>query len=316
MKKALIIGIAGQDGTLLADFLLKKGYQVFGTSRDKDLSEFKGLTSLGIKDQIKLFSLSLNDYRSVLQVISEIAPDEIYNLGGQTSVGLSFLQPVETLESIIDGTLNILEALRFLKIKAKFYNASSSECFGSTLTPATESTQFIPLSPYAVAKASSFWLVNNYRKAYNLFACSGILSNHESKLRHARFITKKITDSAYNISTGKQDFFEVGDISIIRDWGWAPDYIEAMYLILQHDIPDDFIIATGKSISLQEFIEYTFNKFGLDYRKHIKINETFKRPSDIKSCILNPEKALVKLGWSAKHNVFDVIDLLLETPAK
>ena len=205
-KKALIIGISGQDGSYLANFLLNKNYEVYGTSRDADLSTFSGLKKLSIRDKVKLSSMSLIDFRSVMQTILQIMPDEIYNLAGQSSVGLSFLQPVETLESISIGTLNILEVLRFHKLPTRFYNASSSECFGDTKgKAANEETPFMPRSPYAVAKATAYWQVANYRDAYNLFACSGILFNHESPLRPKRFVTKKIIESACRIAKGKKE---------------------------------------------------------------------------------------------------------------
>jgi GDPmannose 4,6-dehydratase len=311
MKRALIIGISGQDGTLLADLLLKKRYIVYGSSRDTELNSFRGLTLLGIKQKINFISLSLVDFRSVLQVIDDIKPDEIYNLSGQTSVSLSFVQPIETFESISLGTLNILEVLRYLKKDIRFYNACSSECFGFTDTPANEKSPFNPLSPYAVAKATAFWLVSNYRNAYNLYACSGLLSNHESFLRSNRFVTRKIIDAVINIKNGSTDKLELGNLSIIRDWGCAEEYVNAMYLMLQQDQPDDYIIATGKSISLEEFVEYCFAKFGLDYKNHISKNERLVRPSDISQSYLSPAKAKKQLGWAAHKNVYDVIDSML-----
>lgn len=308
MKRALIIGVSGQDGTLLADLLLKKGYIVYGSSRDTELNSFKGLTMLGIKEKINFVSLSLVDFRSVLQVIDDIKPDEIYNLSGQTSVSLSFVQPIETFESISLGTLNILEVLRYLKKGIRFYNACSSECFGFADTPADEKSPFNPLSPYAVAKATAFWLVSNYRNAYNLYACSGLLSNHESFLRNNRFVTRKIIDAVINIKNGSISKLELGNLSIIRDWGCAEEYVNAMYLMLQQDQPDDYVIATGKSISLEEFVEYCFAKFGMDYKNHINKNDRLVRPTDISQSYLNPAKAKKKLGWTAQKNVYAVID--------
>ena len=202
MKKALICGISGQDGTYLAHLLLNKGYKVYGSSRDAQMSAFQNLTHLGIKEQVTLVSISLNDFRSVFQALIKIEPDEIYNLAGQSSVGLSFEQPVETLESIAFGTLNLLEALRFTGKPTKLYNAGSSECFGDTSIMADETTPFRPRSPYAVAKAAAFWEVDNYREAYGLYACSGILFNHESPLRPVRFVTQKIVSTAHRIAAG------------------------------------------------------------------------------------------------------------------
>ena len=231
MKTALISGISGQDGSYLAKLLLEKGYNVCGTSRDAQISTFNNLSCLGIRDQVKLDSMSLNDFRSVLQILTKYQPDEIYNLAGQSSVGLSFQQPVETLESIATGTLNLLEAIRFTGAKIKFYNASSSECFGDTGgQPATEITPFRPRSPYAVAKSAAFWEVANYREAYNLFACSGILFNHESPLRPQRFVTQKIVSVVCKVAKGSKEKLHLGNISVERDWGWAPEYVKAMFL--------------------------------------------------------------------------------------
>ncbi|MCI5224262.1 MAG: GDP-mannose 4,6-dehydratase, partial [Candidatus Electrothrix sp. AR4] len=222
-KKALIVGVSGQDGSYLAQLLLKKGYTVYGTSRDAQMSSFANLVLLGIQDQVTVLSMAINDFRSVLQAISEVEPDEIYNLAGQTSVGLSFAQPVETMESISGGTLNLLEAIRFYGKPIKLYNASSSECYGDTgSSSADEATTFKPCSPYAVAKASAFWLVDNYRKAYDLFVCSGILFNHESPLRPSRFVTKKIIATACRIADGSDEQLVLGNVDIWRDWGWPP----------------------------------------------------------------------------------------------
>lgn len=308
MKKALIIGISGQDGSYLAQLLLNEGYIVHGTSRDADLSNFYGLKKLGIIEKVKLHSMSLIDFRSVMQTILQIEPDEIYNLAGQTSVGLSFLQPVETLESISIGTLNILEVLRFHKLQIKFYNACSSECFGDTMNKAAnEETPFKPRSPYAVAKSAAFWQVANYREAYNLFSCSGILFNHESPLRPARFVTKKIIDTACSISKGKQDNLVLGNISVFRDWGWAPEYVQAMYLILKADKPDDFVISSGKSTSLEKFIDLTFQYFNLNYKDYLIIKEELIRPTDLSFSLGDSSKAEKILKWKATVSVEEII---------
>ena len=222
MKKALICGVSGQDGTYLAKLLLEKGYEVFGGSRDAQMSSFNNLIKIGIKDNVKLVSINIHDFRSVLQTIIKIKPDEIYNLAGQSSVGLSFDQPVETLESIAVGTLNLLEAIRFSQLPIRFYNAGSSECFGDTGDyAADENTPFRPRSPYAVAKATAYWEVANYREAYRLFACTGILFNHESPLRPERFVTQKIISTIRRISNGSNEKLNLGNIEIARDWGWA-----------------------------------------------------------------------------------------------
>jgi GDPmannose 4,6-dehydratase len=312
-KKALIIGITGQDGAFLAKYLLGNNYLVYGTSRDAELSKFDSLFKLGIHGKVKLFSMSLIDFRSVFQVFLEIQPDEVYNLAGQTSVSLSFKLPVETLESISLGTLNILEVLRLLKFKTKFYNASSSECFGNTEgIPANELTPFKPRSPYGVAKASSFWQVDNYRQAYNLFAASGILFNHESYLRPTRFVTQKIITSVCDIANKKINEFEIGNINIERDWGWAPEYVVAMHSILQQEEPEDFIIATGNTISLKEFIIKTFEYFGLSYENYLVVNEGLFRPTDIIISKADPSKAKKILKWEAETNVDGVIKNMIE----
>ena len=312
-KRALIVGISGQDGSYLVKFLLDKQYEVYGTLRDSDLFTFTGLKKLDIFSRVSLHSISLIDFRSVMQTILQIMPDEIYNLAGQSSVGLSFLQPVETLESISIGTLNILEVLRFHKLPTKFYNASSSECFGDTKgKAANEETPFMPRSPYAVAKATAHWQVANYREAYNLFACSGILFNHESPLRHKRFVTKKIIECACNIANGQKDRLVLGNVSIKRDWGWAPEFVEAMYLILQQEKPSDFVIATGKNLSLEEFVQNAFAYFNLDYKDFTNYDNQLFRPSEISESLGDPSKAKRILEWKAKYHVDDVIKMMIE----
>lgn len=314
MKKSLICGISGQDGTYLASLLLQKGHSVYGTSRDAEVSSFRNLETLGIKESVQLESMALNDFRSVLQVLIKVEPDEIYNLAGQTSVGLSFAQPVETLESIATGTLNLLEAIRFTKAPIKFYNAGSSECFGNTDGDfaADELTPFRPRSPYAVAKAAAFWEVANYREAYNIFACSGILFNHDSPLRPERFVTQKIISTICRIAEGSSEQLILGNTNIQRDWGWAPDYVEAMYLILQQPVAEDYAIATGKSNSLQKFVETGFAYFGIDSSDRIVIDQSLFRPSEIMKSCGNPQKAKEKLGWQAKHEMQDIIMMMIQ----
>ena len=296
MKKALICGVSGQDGAYLAQLLLNKGYSVCGTSRDAQMSSFQNLARLGIRDSVKLESVSLTDFRSVLQVLTKIQPDEVYNLAGQSSVGLSFDQPVETLESVATGTLNLLEAIRFTGANIKLYNAGSSECFGDTgELAADETTPFRPRSPYAVAKAAAFWEVANYREAYGLFACSGILYNHESPLRPARFVTQKIVAAACRIATGSRDPLYLGNISVVRDWGWAPEYVEAMYLMLQQQQPDDYAIATGESHKLEDFVAAAFACVGLEWHEYVVIDASLLRPTDIAVGRGNPSKASEQL---------------------
>lgn len=313
MKKALICGISGQDGAYLAQLLLKKGYEVVGTSRDAQMSSFRNLDRLGIREQVKLTSMSLTDFRSVLQVLNKTQPDEIYNLAGQSSVGLSFEQPVETLDSITTGTLNILEAIRFIEAPMKLYNAGSSECFGDTSDrSADEGTPFRPRSPYAVAKAAAFWEVANYREAYGLFACSGILYNHESPLRPERFVTQKIISAACRIAKGSKETLHLGNISIKRDWGWAPEYVEAMYLMLQQEKPDDYVIATGESNKLEDFVAEAFACVNLDWHDHVTTDTSLYRPTDIAVGRGHPAKAREFLGWQAKYKMPDVVRMMIE----
>ena len=313
MKKALVCGVSGQDGAYIARFLLEKGYEVYGGSRDSQMSTFKNLSTLGIKNDINLLSVNLNDFRSTLQSIIKIKPDEIYNLSGQSSVGLSYEQPVETLESISIGTLNILESIRFSNADIKFYNAGSSECFGDTKDiAADENTLFQPRSPYAVAKSTAFWLVSSYRDSYNIKASTGILFNHESPLRPDRFVTKKIISTACKIVNDKSLKLKLGNLDITRDWGWAPEYVEAIWLMLQTEFPEDYVIATGESNSLKDFIKTTFEYLGLNYEDHVISDDNLFRPSDLKIGRANPIKAETKLGWKAKSKMKDVIEKMIE----
>lgn len=299
-KRALICGIGGQDGAYLAQLLLSKGYQVWGTSRDAQMSSFSNLKALGIRDQVQVLSMAPNDFRSVLSALSRSDPGEVYFLAAQSSVGLSFEQPAETLDSISGGALNLLEALRFVGKPIKFYHASSSECFGDLgQQAATEETPFRPRSPYAVAKASAHWLVANYREAYGIFACNGILFNHESPLRPQRFVTQKIALAARRISTGSAERLSLGRLDIVRDWGWAPEYVEAMWRMMQADQPDDFIIATGESHSLESFVAETFAAVGLDWSAHVDTDQSLFRPTDIAWSQGDPSKAARYLGWQA-----------------
>lgn len=313
MKKALICGVSGQDGAYLAQLLLSKGYTVCGTSRDAQMSLFQNLEHLGIRNQVKTYSMAPNDFRSVLQVINTVQPDEIYNLAGQTSVGLSFEQPVETMESISLGNLNLLEAIRFIGAPIKFYNAGSSECFGDTgELSAEETTPYRPRSPYAVAKAAAFWEVANYREAYNLFACSGILFNHDSPLRPRRFVTQKIVMAACRISQGKSEKLYLGNISIQRDWGWAPEYVESMYRMLQLEQPDDFVIATGETHKLEDFVAEAFACLDLDWHEHVITDMSLFRPTDIAVSRGNPVKARHQLGWQAQYKMKDIARMMVE----
>jgi GDPmannose 4,6-dehydratase len=312
MKKALICGVSGQDGAYLARLLLDKGYAVHGSSRDAQMSSFRNLARLGVVGKVNLESVAVNDFRSVLQALMKIQPDEIYNLSGQSSVGLSFQQPVETLESISVGTLNFLEAIRFAGRPIRFYNAGSSECFGDIRDVADESTPFAPRSPYAVAKSAAFWEVANYREAYGLYACSGVLFNHESPLRPERFVTKKIVAAAARIAAGGREKLRLGNIAIRRDWGWAPEYVEAMWRMLQQEKPEDFVIATGESHSLEEFVDAAFAVVNLDWRDHVVQDPGLLRPTELSAGRGNPARALTGLGWKARHRMRDVVRMMME----
>jgi GDPmannose 4,6-dehydratase len=316
MTTALICGISGQDGAYLAQLLLSKGYTVVGTSRDAQMSSFRNLVQLGIREQVKLVSMALTDFRSVLQVMNKFQPAEVYNLAGQSSVGLSFEQPVETLESIATGTLNLLEVIRFMGAPIKLYNAGSGECFGDTGDiGADEQTPFRPRSPYAVAKATAFWEVANYRDAYSLFACSGILFNHESPLRPQRFVTQKIVQAAKRIAAGSEEILHLGNLSVKRDWGWAPEYVEAMYGMLQQDSPEDFVIATGESNSLEAFVATAFETVGLNWQDHVMMDESLYRPSEIAVGKGRPYKARALLSWTPQYRMRDVVRLMMAADA-
>jgi GDPmannose 4,6-dehydratase len=312
--RALICGVSGQDGTYLADLLLSKGYEVFGTSRDAQTVSLANHERLGIAGRVQMESMATHDFRSVLQVLRKVTPDEIYNLSGQSSVGLSFDQPVETLDSIVVGTLNLLEAIRFLGTPIRFYNAGSSECFGNTeAAGATEDTPFRPRSPYAVAKAASFWLVANYREAYGLHASTGILFNHESPIRPNRFVTRKIIGAACRISLGSKERLSLGNLNIRRDWGWAPEYVDMMWRMLQREGGDDFVIATGESNSLQVFVQAAFEQVGLNWQDHTSLSESLLRPTDIAEGKGLAKKAERLLGWKAKLHMKDIIAMMMES---
>ena len=312
-RTALICGISGQDGSYLAQLLLSKGYRVIGTARDAQMSSFGNLDRLGIRSQVQVVSMAINDFRSVLQVLSRFEPTEVYNLAGQSSVGLSFEQPVETLESISVGTLNLLETIRFLNRGICFYNASSGECFGDTGNiPANEETPFRPRSPYAVAKAAAFWQVANYREAYSLFACSGILFNHESPLRPERFVTQKVVRAACRIASGSGERLKLGNLDIQRDWCWAPEYVNAMWRMLQQPEPQDLVIATGQTHPLQDFVAEAFAAVKLEWRDHLDTDTTLMRPADLRISRANPALAAKVLGWEAQTSMAGVVRKLVQ----
>lgn len=310
--RALIIGVSGQDGAFLSQLLLEKGYEVVGTSRDAHLSSFENLRRLGVHDRVKLTSVAPNDFRSILSALVQIEPDEVYNLSGQSSVGLSFEQPVETMESVGIATLNVLEAIRFTKRRIRFYSAGSGECFGDTHEQrADEETPFRPRSPYATAKAAAHFQVANYREAYGLHACTGILFNHESVLRPERFVTRKIVSAACRIASGSGERLRLGNMKVSRDWGWAPEYVEAMWRMLQQERPDDYVIATGETHSLEEFVDAAFRAAGLSWRDHVDVDRALFRPSDLEGNFANPAKAARVLGWRATVSMEETVQRMV-----
>lgn len=312
-KRALICGISGQDGAYLAKLLLNRGYEVWGSSRDVELTAFNNLRRLEIYDSVRLVSLNLRDAGSVIGLLRRSRPDEVFSLAGQSSVGLSFEQPVETIESIALGALTLLEAIRLSDLDIRLYNAGSTECFGDTGDEvAHEGTQFHPRSPYAVAKASAFWAVANYREAYGMFACTGILSNHDSPLRPRRFVTRKIIHAAASLALGKEAKLSLGNLEIERDWGWAPEYVEAIAMMLEQPSPQDYIIATGQSHTLTQFVETAFQLIDKDWRAYVSIDKQLLRPTDIVRTKINPSKAATCLGWKAKNGMKEVVKMMLD----
>ena len=311
--KALITGVTGQDGAYLARYLCDIGYTVIGTSRDADVCGKQRLEALGIEGQIDIRSVTLHDFRNVLKTIAEVRPDEIYNLAGQTSVSLSFEQPVEAMESIAYGALNILEAIRFLNLDCRIFNAGSSECFGNQAAGefADERTALRPQSPYGVAKSTALWQTTSYRDAYGLQCCTGIMSNHESPLRPQRFVTKKITSSARLIKEGKLKTIELGDINIIRDWGWAWEYVQAIHIMTTANKMNDYVIASGSTHSLRDFTDEVFRGFGLNLADHLIINESWKRPNEIARSALNPKRIYSDLGWKASIGIEEIARKLI-----
>lgn len=317
MKRALICGVSGQDGAYLAQLLLSKGYTVFGSSRDIEKKEFHNLEKLGILSQIKLIKMTTSDVASISDALFLSKPDEVYNLSGQSSVGLSLMRPEETRQSIVDATANILEQIRLNYPAARFFGAGSGECFGETHgTPSCESTPFNPKSPYAEAKVEAFKLVKQYRDFYRLFACTGILFNHESPLRPTHFVTQKIIRTAIEIAQGQSKKLTLGNLAIQRDWGWAPDYVEAMWKMLQQDSPEDFVIATGIGHSLEEFVDIVFSQLGLNWKDHVSVNQSLFRPNEGIEILANPAKAKEKLGWRAKKSLQEVISQMLSDAQK
>lgn len=310
---ALICGVSGQDGAYLAQLLLQKGYQVWGTSRDANGSSFKNLKRLGILDQVHKLSMVPEDFQSVFVAMRQSRPAEVYFLAGQSSVGLSFEQPAETIQSITLGALNLLEACRMTDHPVRLYHAGSSECFGDTRgEPANEETPFQPRSPYAVAKVSAYWLVANYREAYGLWACTGMVFNHESPLRPMRFVTQKIISTARRIAKGTDEKLQLGRIDIARDWGWAPEYVEAMWLMLQQPEPRDYVIATGETNTLQDFVAESFATLELDWREHVEQKQEYMRPNELLIGRADPSRAERELGWKARAKMREVVRMMLQ----
>jgi GDPmannose 4,6-dehydratase len=312
-KRALIIGIAGQDGSYLSRLLLDKGYEVHGTSRNVANARFDGLRSLEVLDRVRLYTADLTNYHSGIELLRAVKPLEIYNLSAQSSVGLSFEQPIETLNSIVNATLNLLEAIRLMGGEMRLYNASSSEMYGDTASrPADENTFFRPHSPYGVSKAAAHWLVENYRKAYGLFACSGIMFNHESPLRNERFVTQKIVRTAVDIRRGAARKLTLGNLAVVRDWGWAPEYVEAMWLMLQQHTPEDYVIATGNAASLEEFTKTAFEQVDLDWRDYVDHDPGLLRPYEVDYTVGKPGRAAERLLWTARLTMPEIVTKLVD----
>ncbi|MCS7030807.1 MAG: GDP-mannose 4,6-dehydratase [Gloeomargarita sp. SKYG116] len=321
MKKALITGITGQDGSYLADFLLQKGYAVHGIVRRASLFNTSRIDHL-YRDphdpQARLFLHygDLTDGTGLRRVIEQVQPDEVYNLGAQSHVKVSFAQPEYTADAVATGTLRLLEAVRDYEQtsgqRVKFYQAGSSEMFGASPPPQNEKTPFYPRSPYAVAKVAAYWFCVNYREAYGMFICNGILFNHESPRRGETFVTRKITRALGRIKVGLQKELYLGNLAAKRDWGYAGDYVEAMWLMLQQDEPDDYVIATGEAHSVQEFLETAFGLVGLDWRDYVKIDPRYFRPTEVDYLLGDATKARQKLNWQPRYTFNDLVRLMVE----
>jgi GDPmannose 4,6-dehydratase len=309
--RALVTGITGQDGSYLAELLLEKGYEVHGMVRRSSTETFQRLE--GFRDSITLHTGDLLDQRSLVDVLRDTEPAEIYNLAAMSFVAASWNQPVLTAEFTGVGVTRMLEAMREVRPKARFYQASSSEMFGKVLeVPQRESTPFYPRSPYGVAKAYGHFITVNYRESYDLFACSGILFNHESERRGLEFVTRKVTHGAAAIKLGLQDELALGNLDAERDWGYAKDYVEAMWLMLQQDGPDDYVIATGESHSVRALVEVAFAHAGLDPDKHVRIDPRFLRPAEVEHLVGDASKAREKLGWEPRTSFEEMVRLMVD----
>lgn len=315
-KIAIISGITGQDGAYLSSLLLKANYKVIGLTRSYSSTNLNNLKYLGVLDQITIEECDLLDFSSILKILSKFHPNEFYNLGAQSSVGLSFEQPIGTINYNSISVLNILESIRILKLDTRLYQASSSEMFGKVNNlPISSYTPLHPLSPYAISKATAYWSCINYRESYGIYAVNGILFNHESYLRSPNFFVKKVLRGALDIFYHKQEVLKVGNIDIKRDFGFAPDYVEAMYLSLQQSLADDYFICSGTSIYLREIIEYVFDKLNLD-RSKIIVDSTFYRPVEILDLYGDNSKAKTQLNWRYDKTFYQVLDILLDEELK
>lgn len=311
MKTAIITGITGQDGAYLSKLLLAEGYRIVGLTRSSNNRNYTGLNYLGIVDDIIMEECDLGDLAQILTIVKKYKPQELYNLAAQSSVSLSFQQPIGTIQFNVLSVLNILEAIRISGQEIKFYQASSSEIFGETELPIHENKVINPLSPYSISKASAHWITRNYRDAYGLYSCSGILFNHESFLRGSNFFIKKVIRTAIAIRKGKEKELRVGNIDIKRDFGWAPKYVEAMYLMMQQEQPDDFVICSGKSVSLRSVIYFVFDYLKLD-RQLVVEDVNYFRPTDIRDIYGDNSKAKQVLGWSYDLSFYEVLEMLIE----
>lgn len=315
VKKAFITGITGQDGSYLAEFLLQKGYEVYGLVRRVAFEDetHRMHRILHIKDKLNLCPGTLESFPSLYKAISTVKPDEIYHLAAQSYVAYSFEDEFSTMNTNINGTHYMLSAFKDLVPDSKFYFAASSEMFGNVLeSPQTEKTPFNPRSAYGISKTSGFFLTKNYREAYNLFTCNGILYNHESPRRGFEFVTRKITSHVAMIKLGLKKQLELGNMTAKRDWGHSREYVKAMWLMLQNDTPDDYVIATGKSYSVKDFCEKAFSYVGLNWRDYVKINSKFNRPAEVETLCGNPQKARNVLGWDYKESLDDLVSEMVE----
>ena len=308
-KSALIIGITGQDGSYLAYKLLKKGYKILGTSRNKIININSGIFKLKIEKYIEFYEIEPSNFEEIFNLIKSVNPDEIFNMSGETSVATSFINPQRCINSISTVTLNILESIRIINTNIKLFCAGSSECFGNVKDGyANEKTPFMPRSPYGCAKAAAFWNVVNYRESYDIFAVTGILANHESPFRKDNFVTQKIIKSVKRIELDNSEILKLGNINVKRDWGWAPEYVDAIILMMNNTIPKDYVIASGNSHRLTEFISKAFEMASLIPDKFIVFDKSLKRPSDLESIFLDPKLIETDLGWKAKTNLSLIVE--------